>query len=148
MNEKKFNFHACEGDELKAFWDGHGIHYSKIVERAKNGVKPLVKKQEQKVHQNIEFAGDKYKDTNQLKSVFHNILMTTSNNVQIKEPHHNMLKELLKYHDRGEEKVGDLDHFTVDIHPEFKETRCFFIIRKDGSKEDFSAKKCIANIKE
>lgn len=74
--------------------------------------------------------------------------MTTPNESKVKEPHETMLKELLKHHEKGEKKLDNFDHFTVDIHPEFKETRCFFIVRKDGSKEDFSAKKCIANIKE
>lgn len=115
--------------------------------KEENGIKQLGKKREPKSF-GIEFANEKYKDANQLKSVFHNILMTTPNNTQIKEPHHSMLKELLKFHDKGEKKLENVDHFTVDIHPEFKETRCFFIVRTDESKEDFSAKKCIANIKE
>ena len=39
--------------------------------------------------------------------------------------------------------MEDLDHFTVDVHPEYKDTRCFFAVKKDGKKEDFSVVKCI-----
>jgi hypothetical protein len=48
------------------------------------------------------------------------------------------LKELLTYHDKGEEKSKGLKNFTVDIHPVHKDTRCFFVVREDGTKEDFS----------
>jgi len=57
-----------------------------------------------------------------------------------------MLKALLVYHEKGEQKLENLDHFTVDIHPEFKDTRCFFAVKADGSREDFSAVKCLANL--
>lgn len=57
-----------------------------------------------------------------------------------------MLKALLAYHEKGEQKLENLDHFTVDIHPEYKDTRCFFAIKTDGSKEDFSAVKCLTNL--
>jgi len=35
------------------------------------------------------------------------------------------------------------DHFEVHPHPEFNKTRCFFVVKADGSKEDFSVSKCI-----
>jgi Protein of unknown function (DUF3223) len=54
--------------------------------------------------------------------------------------------ELLKHHERGEEKLKDVEGFTVSLHPEFKQTRCFFVIKKDGTKEDFSFHKCISRM--
>lgn len=59
-----------------------------------------------------------------------------------------MLKALLVYHKSGETKLKELDHFTVDVHPEYKDTRCFFVVKADGTKEDFSAVKCISNLEE
>lgn len=53
------------------------------------------------------------------------------------------MKALLALHEKGETKLAELDHFTVDIHPEYKDTRCFFVVKADGTKEDFSAVKCI-----
>jgi len=58
----------------------------------------------------------------------------------------NFIKELLELHDKGEAKLKDFDHFTVDEHPDFAKTRCFFVGRKDGTKEDFSLSKCVQNL--
>ena len=43
--------------------------------------------------------------------------------------------DILKFHDNGEKKLEKLKHFIVDIHPEHKNTRCFFVVREDGTKE-------------
>lgn len=59
-----------------------------------------------------------------------------------------MLVELLKFHERSAEKLKDLDYFTCDVHPVYKETRCFFAIKKDGTKEDFSFTKCLVRLEE
>lgn len=37
-------------------------------------------------------------------------------------------------------------HFEVGQHPEHEKTRCFFVVRKDQTKEDFSVSKCIKNL--
>ncbi len=58
-----------------------------------------------------------------------------------------MVLELLKYHDKYEAKSKDLKGFTTGPHPEYKNTRCFFAVKEDGSKEDFSSTKCFENIK-
>ena len=46
-----------------------------------------------------------------------------------------------------------MKHLTVDNHPDYDNTRCFFVVRNDGSKEvrfdhgqDFSLSKCIENM--
>ena len=56
------------------------------------------------------------------------------------------MKEILKFHDKAEDKMKDLTHFEVAPHPEFNKTICFFVVKDDGSKEDFSVSKCIANL--
>lgn len=53
------------------------------------------------------------------------------------------IKELLDLHAKGADKLRDFDHFEVGEHPEFAKTRCFFVARKDDTKEDFSISKCI-----
>jgi len=52
----------------------------------------------------------------------------------------------MKYHDSGDKKMEGFDHFTVDVHPKFSDTKCFFVVRKDGTKEDFSYVKCMKEI--
>jgi len=39
--------------------------------------------------------------------------------------------------------MKDFEAFEVGVHPSFEKTRCFFVVRKDGTKEDFSITKCI-----
>jgi hypothetical protein len=56
------------------------------------------------------------------------------------------MHNLLRYHEDGEGKLGDFSHFEIDYHPEFKTTKCFHVVRKDGSKQDFSFKKIVANL--
>ena len=53
------------------------------------------------------------------------------------------IKELIDMHHKSEAKMKDFEAFEVGVHPEFEKTRCFFVVRKDGSKEDFSITKCI-----
>ena len=54
--------------------------------------------------------------------------------------------ELLKHHEKAEDKLKGAVDFTVSLHPEFKQTRCFFVIKEDGTKEDFSFHKCLSKL--
>ena len=55
------------------------------------------------------------------------------------------LSALLKRHDETDEKIGvGIDHFEVDFAPDEFSGRCFWIVRKDGSRIDFSIKHCLA----
>ncbi len=56
------------------------------------------------------------------------------------------IKEILKFHEKHESKMNNFDHFEAGEHPNYEKTRCFFVVRKDGSKEDFSISKCIFNL--
>jgi len=90
--------------------------------------------------------GKKYSNITQLKTVFKNIITRTINGDRIKEPYNNMLKEILKHHANGDKKVENMDYFTVSEHPNHPDSRCFFVVKKDGTKEDFSVIKCIENL--
>ncbi|KAH9617551.1 hypothetical protein KSS87_012209 [Heliosperma pusillum] len=55
-----------------------------------------------------------------------------------------ILERLLRYHPECEKKIGcGIDYITIGYHPQFEESRCLFIVRKDGELEDFSYWKCI-----
>lgn len=56
------------------------------------------------------------------------------------------IKELIQFHDKKDSKLKDFAGIEVGTHPSFEKTRCFFIVKKDGSKEDFSVTKCIMNL--
>ncbi|XP_012574546.1 DNA-directed RNA polymerase IV subunit 1 isoform X2 [Cicer arietinum] len=54
------------------------------------------------------------------------------------------IMKVLHFHPRRNEKLGSgPQHIKVGWHPKFTDSRCFFIIRTDGTVEDFSYRKCI-----
>jgi len=53
------------------------------------------------------------------------------------------MQNIIEHHAKGKAKMQEFDHFEVGVHPEFEKTRCFFVVKKDGTKEDFSVTKCL-----
>jgi tRNA pseudouridine38/39 synthase len=96
----------------------------------------------------VELGGQKHSDVSKIRQIFKNLLSSTPNGEAIKEPNDLLLKDILKYHENGAKKLADLKNFTVDVHPDHKETRCFFAVKEDGTKEDFSVVKCVNNLLE
>ncbi len=85
-------------------------------------------------------------DINKVKSKSRAILNIKKEGEKLDETEGAFIGELLKFHDKYDDKMKDFDHFEVDFHPEFTKTRCFFVVRKDGAKEDFSISKCIHSL--
>ena len=87
--------------------------------------------------------GDKVFET---QTEANNFISKLLNNQQpltpIPEPHHSFLLSLLALHPRATEKIGaGVKHFTVESAK--GGTRCFYITRVDGSRDDFSTGKCV-----
>jgi Protein of unknown function (DUF3223) len=62
--------------------------------------------------------------------------------VPISEPHHSFLMALISRHPRAAEKIGPgIKHFTVE--PAAHGTRCFYVTRVDGTRDDFATLKCV-----
>jgi hypothetical protein len=62
---------------------------------------------------------------------------------RIPEPHHTELRWLLDRNPWASEKIGcGIDHFSVMVMEPYK-TRCFRIVRTDGSTTDFSFPHCV-----
>lgn len=58
-----------------------------------------------------------------------------------------ILERLLPYHPQFEKKIGcGIDFIKIGFHPEFTNSRCMFIVRKDGEMVDFSYWKCIKGL--
>ncbi|KAK4490372.1 hypothetical protein RD792_001048 [Penstemon davidsonii] len=58
-----------------------------------------------------------------------------------------ILERLLPYHPECEKKIGcGVDYITIGYHPNFVNSRCFFIVRKDGELVDFSYWKCMKGL--
>ncbi|XP_057469111.1 protein DCL homolog, chloroplastic-like [Actinidia eriantha] len=55
-----------------------------------------------------------------------------------------VVEKLLVYHPHSEDKIGcGLDSIIVDRHPEFRCSRCLFVVRTDGGWIDFSYHECL-----
>lgn len=55
-----------------------------------------------------------------------------------------VVEKLLAYHPHSEDKIGcGLDAIMVDRHPQFRRSRCLFVVRTDGGWIDFSYQKCL-----
>ncbi|XP_044436912.1 protein DCL homolog, chloroplastic-like [Triticum aestivum] len=52
--------------------------------------------------------------------------------------------EALRFHPRGHEKIGaGIRDIKIGHHPSHPGTRCFILVRNDGTSEDVSYKKCV-----
>ncbi|KAJ9190567.1 hypothetical protein P3X46_001754 [Hevea brasiliensis] len=57
-----------------------------------------------------------------------------------------VLDNVFNYHPDKVAKMGaGIDHVTVSKHSSFQESRCFYVVSTDGSKQDFSYRKCLEN---
>ncbi|OIT32550.1 PREDICTED: protein DCL, chloroplastic-like [Nicotiana attenuata] len=78
---------------------------------------------------------------------FYKLLHSWSPNLNLNKYEHLVLLDLLKKgHLEPERKIGTgIRAFQIRFHPQFK-SRCFFVIREDGSVDDFSFRKCVDHI--
>ena len=84
-----------------------------------------------------------YEDFNRVKSKSRAILNLKKDKERLEGAELEFIKELLRFHPKSEDKLQDLQAIEVDRHPEFFKTRCFFTVKNDGVKTDFSIQKCI-----
>jgi DNA-directed RNA polymerase IV subunit 1 len=110
--------------------------------------KPEREEQKKKFRGKVVFAGTTYPTMDSLKAVFKALIVKTKNDAVVEGSGKDQLLELLKYHEKAEDKLKGLKDFSVGIHPEYNQTRCFFVIKEDGSKEDFSFHKCLTRLAE
>ncbi|XP_062102028.1 protein DCL homolog, chloroplastic-like [Humulus lupulus] len=67
---------------------------------------------------------------------------------KLSDEHENViLEKLLPFHPDYETKIGcGVQSIKLGFHPEFKRTKCLFVVRKDGESVDFSYWKCIKGL--
>jgi hypothetical protein len=82
--------------------------------------------------------GGKHFETQKAANLFmQELLNSQSLKAAIPEPNHSFLCALISRHPRATEKIGEgIGHFAVEhaVH----RTRCFYLIRPDGTRTDFS----------
>jgi hypothetical protein len=156
IDGKKFDLSETKGEVLKDFWQAQGNHFHfciapKLRAARKNQRKVQELKREEKVKkQKISYtiAGIHYMDINKVKSKSRAILNMKRDGEKLDQADEDFIKEILKHHHAHDAKMKDFANFEVGPHPEFNKTRCFFVVRSDGSKEDFSVSKCIGNLEQ
>ena len=63
------------------------------------------------------------------------------------DPHyHNLIHAVFRLHPDYDNKSKGLKTFAVGKHPQYLESKCFFVVREDGSREDFSVTKCLLQL--
>ncbi|EEF51083.1 DNA-directed RNA polymerase, putative [Ricinus communis] len=73
-----------------------------------------------------------------------NLLVWYSVDQQLNEADKCTLTMALYFHPRKEEKIGSgFKDIKVVKHPEYQDSRCFSLVRSDGTIEDFSYRKCV-----
>ena len=143
-------FTVPEGDELKEFWTNHGGHYQFCTQNKVRQARKMAKSRQTEKKESVkraktsyEIAGIYYLDINKVKSKSRAILNLKKDGEKLEGNDADFMKELIDFHEKKDKKLNDFDHFEVGVHPQFDKTRCFFVVRKDGTKEDFSVTKCI-----
>ena len=146
---KKFNVEKCEGESLDNFWKEHGSHYEYCISQREKHNKTKEKKVMKKkkyLDDKITLGGKEYCNLDVVKNETKKILNKYKDGEKVDNDDKNFLMDLLKYHHNYEEKIKNMDYIIVDKNEKFKFSRCFFIVDKEGNKNDFSIKKCIENI--
>lgn len=94
----------------------------------------------------VELGGQSFETLKALKDHLKLLINMTKNGSRLKEKDEEMLKDLFKYHPSKKDILSQTKEVYVDIHPEYKSTRCFFAVMEDKSKLDVSFHKCLAEL--
>jgi len=150
ISEKEFTFEKSAGDNLKDFWNDHGGHYSHCtsnrVRAARKQAKVEMAEKRQLVKRaktSFEIAGVIYLDIGKVKSKARAILNLKNDGERLAGNDEVFMKDILQFHHKHDLKMKDFVAFEVGTHPEFEKTRCFFVVKEDGTREDFSVAKCL-----
>jgi len=91
----------------------------------------------------VELAGETYTDVALIKARCRKILSMTKDGEKVQGNDSDFVRDLLKYHKKADEILKDLNYLTTGQPSLSTYSRCFYVVRNDDSKEDFSAFKCI-----
>jgi hypothetical protein len=103
----------------------------------------------------VEIDTRSFRTQGEATAFFSAILQQYKPGDRVREEHEPDLRALLKRHTEYQEKLGSgIAYFFVDVpgDPEAKAKlrnpgQCFWVCRRDGTKDDFSIKNCVTQIK-
>lgn len=93
----------------------------------------------------IKILDHEFSDIRQLKNHLKLIVNKTKNGDVLDEKNFLLVNEILKHHP-GRHTMGNIVQIKVDVHPQYKTSRCYIMVKDDGTEQDFSFHKCLNNI--
>ncbi|KAK4744488.1 hypothetical protein SAY87_010800 [Trapa incisa] len=95
----------------------------------------------------VKIGGKEFESSVEMFDYFIRFLRAWPLNISVNKYEHMMLLELIKKgHADPEKKIGSgVKAFQIRSHPHYR-SNCFFLLREDGSVEDFSFRKCVDHI--
>ena len=95
----------------------------------------------------LQLGGQEFENARAVSGYLSKSLQTAVIDERLPEEKAHVVLDLLeKHHPKAQEKIAaGLAGVVVRLHP-LHATRCFFVVRKDGTEEDFSFRKCLDNI--
>ncbi|CAG9333956.1 unnamed protein product [Blepharisma stoltei] len=124
-----------EGDSLLDFWKLHGSHFDLCNNQSKN-----IKKSKA-----INIGGRFFYSTEKLKEFLKELLERTPEGQNIDPQYHNFLHALLRHHPSYESKSIGLKTFSTGMS-EIVNSKSFFIVKEDGSQQEFNISKCLSSL--
>ena len=149
INDEVFKVEKCEGEDLIEFWKNHGSHYEQCVKShdkkgKKNNKKGKKEKNNKTFLENpVNLGGEKFTDISLVRAKARKILTDNKDGDALKDKDKEFIEDVLKYHHNYDDKIKDLDFITTGKPEKFSYSRCFFVVKKNGDKIDFSIQKCI-----
>lgn len=127
-------FSILEGVEKKEWIEKHQGEVNAVIGNSKN-------KSEKSIGP-VRVGGRLFARMDQLKDYLKLVINRTRDGDQIDGEALEVVREIVTYHEDPERSKGVVG-IVVDRHPNFKASRCFFVVREDGSRQDFSFHKCL-----
>lgn len=104
-------------------------------------VKTGQEKMKQKVVQSIKLGSKVFNTREEMYSYFYHLLYGWKLDQNLDQHEFEVLNDLVTL-SNPHKVAGGIVAFQVRIHPDWQ-SRCYFLIRKDGSDDDFSFRKCV-----
>lgn len=130
----EYRFSTPSDDELKKFWEEHGSHYEMVTKQKMRKMKKRKREETKENNQNkmqkteesdrqYTIAGTTYANINKVKSKAKAIMNVKEDGQKLEGYEEEFMKEIIKHHEKHEQKMKDFSHFIVDEHPSYQNTR-------------------------
>lgn len=164
----------CQGNDLVDFWRFHGEHLKMCLNKDNRNNKynnkntnkkfnskkteeiDIIKKKSDsrkgktdstKLNKPISLGKNKFIDIKDIRQKSRSILNSVKEGEKPIEDDSKFLMDILNFHP-NKDKASDFDHFSTGQNPNFPESKCYMIVKKDGTKIDFSINKCLDKIQD